>query len=141
MADTDKKVEKTTKQEEEVPANEIRVGRQRRSEAYVKQAEALFLDQEEIVLCGLGNTIRTVVSCAEIMKFRKYATVTKIETSMIEGDRNQTNSVPKIRIFLKRNPGILEYLKKIAEERKNESEYEKHLREQEERERDKEQDL
>jgi len=104
-------------QREEVPENEIRVGRLRRSEAYVKIAEQLFLTHEEIVLCGLGNTIRTVVSCGEIIKSRKYATLTKIETSMIEGD-NRNQAIAKIRITMKRNPGVKELLEKIAEENK-----------------------
>jgi len=126
-------------QREEVPENEIRVGRLRRSEAYVKIAEQLFLTHEEIVLCGLGNTIRTVVSCGEIIKSRKYATLTKIETSMIEGD-NRNQAIAKIRITMKRNPGVKELLEKIAEENKNETELEKHLREQDEKQRESEQD-
>ncbi len=43
------------KKEEEALPNELRVG-QRRTEAYVKQAEQLFLNHEEINLCGLGNS-------------------------------------------------------------------------------------
>jgi DNA-binding protein len=123
------------KQEESIPDNEIRVGRSKRTEAYVKSAEQLFLSHENIVLCGLGNTITTVVSVAEIIKHRKYATVTNIETSMIEGD-SKNKSIAKIRISMKRNPGVKEILEKIAEENKNETEIEKHLREQEEKERD-----
>ena len=124
-----------TKKNENVPANEIRVG-QRRSEAYVKLAEGLFLQHDEIVLGGLGNTIRTVVSCAEILKHRKYATITRIETSMIEGD-NSTQPIAKIQIKMKRNPGVKELLEKIAEENKNETDYEAHFRRQEEREKEK----
>jgi len=127
------------KDEKEAPENEIRVGRLRRSEAYVKIAEQLFLTHEEIVLCGLGNTIRTVVSCGEIIKSRKYATLTKIETSMIEGD-NRSQSIAKIQITMKRNHGVKELLEKIAEENKNETEIEKHLREQDEKQRESEQD-
>jgi len=127
------------KKEENAPENEIRVGRLRRSEAYVKIAEQLFLTHEEIVLCGLGNTIRTVVSCGEIIKSRKYATLTKIETSMIEGD-NRNQAIAKIRITMKRNPGVKELLEKIAEENKNETELEKHIREQDEKQRESEQD-
>jgi len=131
-------VQKDSKKEE-APENEIRVGRLRRSEAYVKIAEQLFLHHEEIILCGLGNTIRTVVSCGEIIKSRKYATLTKIETSMIEGD-NRSQAIAKIRITMKRNPGVKELLEKIAEENKNETELEKHLREQDEKQRESEQD-
>jgi len=127
------------KEEEKAPENEIRVGRLRRSEAYVKIAEQLFLTHEEIVLCGLGNTIRTVVSCAEIIKSRKYADVIKIETSMIEGD-NRSQAIAKMQIHMKRKPGVKELLEKIAEENKNETELEKHLREQDEKQRETEQD-
>jgi hypothetical protein len=59
MADDNKKTADTQKQgkfEEEIPANEIRVGRSKRTEAYVKSAEQLFIDHEDIVLCGLGNS-------------------------------------------------------------------------------------
>jgi len=142
MADTEKTVEAQNegKQEEEMPENEIRVGRLKRSEAYVKIAEQLFLTHEDIVLCGLGNTITTVVSCAEIIKNRKYATVTKVETSMIEGD-NRNHSIAKMQIHMKRQPGIKEILEKIAEENKNETEIEKHLREQEEKERERLSDI
>jgi len=128
------------KRDETAPENEIRVGRLRRSEAYVKIAEQLFVTHDEIVLCGLGNTIRTVVSCGEIIKSRKYATLTKLETSMIEGDNNRSQAIAKIRITMKRNPGVKELLEKIAEENKNETEIERHIREQDERQRDSEQD-
>jgi len=132
---------KEGKHEEEAQPNEIRVG-QRRSEAYVKTAEQLFLQHEEITLCGLGNTMRTVVSCAEIIKNRKYATVIKIETSMIEGDPNtRSQAIAKILVSMKRNPGVKEQLEKLAEERKHETELEKHMREQEEKEREREQDM
>jgi hypothetical protein len=48
--------QRVNKQEhEDTPPNEIRVG-QRRSEAYVKTAEQLFLQYEEVALCGLGNS-------------------------------------------------------------------------------------
>jgi len=128
------------KKDESLAPNEIRVG-QRRSEAYVKIAEDYFVKFEEIVLGGLGNTIRTVVSAAEILKHRKYATVSKIETSMIEPDGSRNQSIAKLQITLKRLPGVKELLEKMAKEHEQESELEKHLREQEERDRDKEQDL
>lgn len=44
------------KSEEQAPSNEIRVG-QRRSEAYVKIAEQLLIQHEELILTGLGNSI------------------------------------------------------------------------------------
>ena len=118
------------KEAENIPSNEIRVG-QKKSESYVRIAETLFIEHEEIVLCGLGNTIQTVVSCSEILKHRKYATVTKIETSMIEGEgRNQ--EIAKIRISMKRNQGVLEILKKMQEEKDKETDIERHIRESEE---------
>jgi len=124
-------VEKTDGKEE--ATNEIRVG-QKRAESYIKIAEQLFLTYSEIVLCGLGNTIKTVVSCAEILKHRKYASIGKIETSMFEGDYDR-QSIAKIQITMKRNPGFKELFEKIAKENENETEYEKHFREQEEKER------
>eukprot|EP01118_Nematostelium_gracile_P007947 TRINITY_DN2606_c0_g1_i2.p1 TRINITY_DN2606_c0_g1~~TRINITY_DN2606_c0_g1_i2.p1 ORF type:complete len:135 (+),score=38.65 TRINITY_DN2606_c0_g1_i2:165-569(+) len=130
---------KDSKKEENAPENEIRIGRLKRPETYVKIAETLFINHEELVLCGLGNTIQTVVSCAEIIKSRKYATTTKIETSMIEGE-SKTQAIAKIQIRMKRNPGIKELLEKIAEENKNETDIEKHLREQDEKQRESEQD-
>jgi len=60
---------------------------------------------------------------------------------MIDGDSGRTAAVAKILINLKRNPGVKEQLEKLAEERKQETEIEKHLREQEEKEREREQDL
>lgn len=36
--------------------NELRVG-QRRSIIYVKSAETLFLTHDEVILCGLGNSM------------------------------------------------------------------------------------
>ncbi len=44
-----------SKSEEQAPSNEIRVG-QRRSEAYVKIAEQLLIQHEELILTGLGNS-------------------------------------------------------------------------------------
>jgi len=58
---------------------------------------------------------------------------------MIEGD-NRNQAIAKIRITMKRNPGVKELLEKIAEENKNETELEKHLREQDEKQRESEQD-
>lgn len=128
-----KKEEQTKEKEETAPENEIRVGRLKRSEAYVKSAEQLFLKFDEIVLCGLGNTIRTVVSCSEIIKSRGYATEKKIETSLIEGE-NKNQTIAKIQITLKRKPGVKELLEKIAKENETETEIEKHLRKQDEQE-------
>jgi len=125
-------VKKVTKIEEDT--NIIKVGGNRRTEAYVKIAENKFLTYDEIVLGGLGNTIRTVVSCCEILKHRKYATVKQIETSMVEGDF-RSQAIAKITIVMKRNPGVKELLEKIHEERKNETDYAKHFRSQEEKER------
>jgi DNA-binding protein len=98
--------------------NEIRVGR-RRAEAYVRDAEDKFREQDTLILCGLGNTIKTVVSCAEICKYRKYATITKIETSLIED--NNRSSIAKVQITLKRNEGVKELLDRIAKEREAEN--------------------
>eukprot|EP01119_Soliformovum_irregulare_P021468 TRINITY_DN7151_c0_g1_i1.p1 TRINITY_DN7151_c0_g1~~TRINITY_DN7151_c0_g1_i1.p1 ORF type:complete len:133 (-),score=22.08 TRINITY_DN7151_c0_g1_i1:31-429(-) len=122
------------------PPNEIRVGRNKRAEIYVKIAEQAFIDHDEITLCGLGNTVRTVVSCGEIIKHRNYAVVTKIETSMIEGE-GKNAAISKIRILMKRKPGVKELLQKIAEENAKETDYERHLRQQDEKLRDEENEL
>ena len=111
---------KEGKQEEQATVNEVRVG-QRRSEAYVKIAEQLFLQFEEITLCGLGNSkysqiseitvlkyivaIRTVVSVGEILKNRKYATITsKCRISSISLTKLTNNN--KFVYFLLRDRNI-----------------------------------
>ena len=40
---------------------------------------------------------------------------------MIEGDYNRNQSIAKIQLTAKRNPGVKELLEKIAEESKNET--------------------
>jgi hypothetical protein len=47
---------KDSKQEETPLSNVIKVGGNRRTEAYVKIAESLFLNFDEIILGGLGNS-------------------------------------------------------------------------------------
>eukprot|EP01119_Soliformovum_irregulare_P021469 TRINITY_DN7151_c0_g1_i2.p1 TRINITY_DN7151_c0_g1~~TRINITY_DN7151_c0_g1_i2.p1 ORF type:complete len:137 (-),score=17.33 TRINITY_DN7151_c0_g1_i2:31-441(-) len=84
--------------------------------------------------------VRTVVSCGEIIKHRNYAVVTKIETSMIEGE-GKNAAISKIRILMKRKPGVKELLQKIAEENAKETDYERHLRQQDEKLRDEENEL
>ena len=54
---------------------------------------------------------------------------------MIEGDQTRSPAIAKILVIMQRNPGVKELLEKIQEERKNETDYEKHFRKQEERER------
>jgi DNA-binding protein len=111
-------------------SNVIRVG-QKKAPEYVRIAERLLISNEELLLGGLGNTIQTVVSVAEILKNRKYVTIKSIETSMVQGNRSTKS---KIQIVVKRNPGVKELLEKIEEEIANETEHEKALRRQEEKE-------
>jgi len=129
---TEKKEVSQEPKKEEVLSTTIKVGGNRRTESYVKIAENMFLTNEEISLCGLGNTIRTVVNCCEILKHRKYATPKKIETSMIEGEFS-SQPIAKIQIYMQRNPGVKELIEKLQEERNHETEYEKLIRNQEEK--------
>jgi len=84
----------------------------------VREAEDKFRNHDTVVLGGLGNTMKTVVSCAEICKFRKYAHITKVETSLIEDTSRGT--ISKIQVTLKRSEGVKELLDRIASERKQE---------------------
>jgi len=56
--------------------------------------------------------------------------IKNIETSMIQGERSTKS---KIQIIVKRNPGVKELLEKIAQENASETDYERALRKQDER--------
>jgi len=82
----------------------------RASSAYSRCSEQTFL--------FLFEAIRTVVSCAEIIKYRKYGHITKIESSMLEGDRGRQSAIAKIKIVMRRNEHARELLEKIIKERR-----------------------
>jgi hypothetical protein len=71
------------------------------------------------IRCSLFVAIRTVVSVAEILKHRNYATIKSVHTSMIE-DAN-SKGIAKLEIVLTRRPGVKEMIEKMRQEQQNET--------------------
>eukprot|EP01099_Mayorella_cantabrigiensis_P006973 TRINITY_DN601_c0_g1_i1.p1 TRINITY_DN601_c0_g1~~TRINITY_DN601_c0_g1_i1.p1 ORF type:complete len:108 (-),score=36.10 TRINITY_DN601_c0_g1_i1:47-370(-) len=81
----------------------IKVGNKKKLN-YIRMAEILFQTQEEVEFSGLGKAINTAVNCAEYLKRKGYATIQKIETSIVQ---EETLKSAKILIVMKRTPDFL----------------------------------
>eukprot|EP01064_Diplonema_japonicum_P037451 TRINITY_DN875_c1_g1_i1.p2 TRINITY_DN875_c1_g1~~TRINITY_DN875_c1_g1_i1.p2 ORF type:complete len:431 (+),score=174.36 TRINITY_DN875_c1_g1_i1:103-1395(+) len=83
---------------------------------YVDLAKKLLADAERpdvLELTGLGSSISTVVSVADILREQDLATVSKLETGM----SGRTNRTAKIQCWVKKNAGFEEAYKKQLEEK------------------------
>eukprot|EP01060_Flectonema_neradi_P013434 TRINITY_DN201_c0_g1_i2.p1 TRINITY_DN201_c0_g1~~TRINITY_DN201_c0_g1_i2.p1 ORF type:complete len:432 (+),score=157.60 TRINITY_DN201_c0_g1_i2:55-1350(+) len=83
---------------------------------YVDLAKKLLSDADkpnELELTGLGSSITTVVSVADILREQGLATVSKLETGM----SGRTNHTAKIQCWVKKTDGFDEIYKKQLEEK------------------------
>eukprot|EP01059_Diplonema_ambulator_P013493 TRINITY_DN23_c0_g1_i1.p1 TRINITY_DN23_c0_g1~~TRINITY_DN23_c0_g1_i1.p1 ORF type:complete len:432 (+),score=199.31 TRINITY_DN23_c0_g1_i1:110-1405(+) len=83
---------------------------------YVDLAKKLLADPERpdvLELTGLGSSISTVVSVADILREQDLATVSKLETGM----SGRTNRTAKIQCWVKKNAGFEDAYKKQLEEK------------------------
>ena len=126
------KTETKPQNKEQHPSNKIQVATKKNLSFYVFLSKRFLKENNEIELSGLGNAINNVVSCAEILKNNGFATVKKIETSLVDVE-SQTRSKPiqkaKIQIFLNKTKDCDALIKKEeearAEQKKREEEQKK----------------
>ncbi|KAF0976871.1 hypothetical protein C9374_000531 [Naegleria lovaniensis] len=99
--------------------NKIQVSATKQSLSfYVYLAKKFLKNNNEIELSGLGGAINTVVSCAEILKNQKLATISKIQTSTVpvSGKNDQSFQKAKIQIYLKKTAEFNSIIAKQEEE-------------------------
>eukprot|EP01080_Neovahlkampfia_damariscottae_P001378 gene1378-11999_t len=87
--------------------NKIQVSSQKKNLAfYVYLSKKFLATQETVELSGLGNAINIVVSAAEILKSKNYATIEQIQTSSVDmpsqKGKKKTITKAKIQILLKK---------------------------------------
>ena len=111
--------------------NKIQVSATKQSLSfYVYLSKKFLKNNDEIELSGLGGAINTVVSCAEIMKNQKLATISKIQTSSVSvsGKNDQSFQKAKIQVYLKKTAefnSIVQEQEREQEERKKQKESQK----------------
>ncbi|KAL9653032.1 hypothetical protein ABK040_015546 [Willaertia magna] len=97
----------TSVQDKKKDDNKIQISATKNSLSFYIYLAKKFLQNNEVVeLSGLGSAINTVVSCAEILKNREFATISKIETSTVnvQGKNEQSFTKAKIQVYLKKTP-------------------------------------
>lgn len=89
------------------PRNRIQVSREKRPlNFFVGLAKKFLVNEDEVVLSGLGLAVTTVVTVVEILRAAGQVGITRVETSLVDsvGDGRGSGPKAKIQIWVHRGP-------------------------------------